>query len=340
MCTSIVVNRKKTIVGWNLDLLDMEYRVSSSGSGVFIEIFDEKEGWLPLFGANPEGDFVGMPTCWPYDERSECSGQGNSIIRLNIDLLLGRKTLPEIRETAENEPVYSEPGVTFMGALSDREGNVLHIVPGQGNLYYERPDHAVLTNFSPFKGDSEFHPWMGMDRYKTAEAMIREAGDGFDVADCFGILKAVSQEKCPTVVSMVYDVSGKTVYWCEQRDWDNILSVRFLKQEYIGCCGLDCETCEARLATVRGDDELRVRVAELWSELNGVRITPDMINCTGCRLPGVKTPFCGSICEICKCVADKPFETCGNCPEMDTCKKLEMITGRNRSALENLKMMR
>ncbi|MBQ7600314.1 MAG: DUF3795 domain-containing protein [Clostridia bacterium] len=116
--------------------------------------------------------------------------------------------------------------------------------------------------------------------------------------------------------------------------------MRFLKQEYIGCCGLDCETCEARLATVRGDDELRVRVAELWSELNGVRITPDMINCTGCRLPGVKTPFCGSICVIRKCVADKPFETCGNCPEMDTCEKLEMIMGRNRSALENLKMMR
>ena len=28
MCTSIVVNKNKTIVGWNLDLLDMEYRVS------------------------------------------------------------------------------------------------------------------------------------------------------------------------------------------------------------------------------------------------------------------------------------------------------------------------
>ena len=38
MCTSIVVNKNKTIVGWNLDLLDMEYRVrpadGSSGYGV------------------------------------------------------------------------------------------------------------------------------------------------------------------------------------------------------------------------------------------------------------------------------------------------------------------
>lgn len=27
MCTSIVINRKKTIVGFNLDILNMEYRV-------------------------------------------------------------------------------------------------------------------------------------------------------------------------------------------------------------------------------------------------------------------------------------------------------------------------
>ncbi len=27
MCTSIIHNGKKTIVGWNLDILDMEYKV-------------------------------------------------------------------------------------------------------------------------------------------------------------------------------------------------------------------------------------------------------------------------------------------------------------------------
>ena len=71
MCTSIAVNRKKTIIGWNLDILDMEYRVRPTEEGVYIEINDEKEGWLPLFGANARGDFVGMPTCWPYDRRSD-----------------------------------------------------------------------------------------------------------------------------------------------------------------------------------------------------------------------------------------------------------------------------
>ena len=222
MCTSIVVNRKKTIVGWNLDILDMEYRVRPNEDGVYIEINDAKEGWMPLFGANRRGDFVGMPTCWPADKRSDPVGPGENVIMLDIDLLLQKKTLKEIREIAEKGPVYSIPGLTFMSALSDCEGNVLHIIPGQGIKYYEKPDHAILTNFSPFKQDSETHPWMGWDRYHKAEDMLKDATEDFDVENCFEILKAVAQEVCPTVVSMVYDVDEKTVYWCENRNWDKI----------------------------------------------------------------------------------------------------------------------
>ena len=227
MCTSIVVNRNKTIVGWNLDLLDMEHRVRPSEDGVFIEINDPKEGWLPLFGANTRGYFVGMPTCWPFDDRSDPAGDAENIIRLDISLLLREKTLQEIRAIAESRPVAREPGITFMGALSDREGNVLYVVPGQGSLYYERPDHKVMTNFSPFKQDAETHPWMGWDRYQKAESMLRGGNEDFGVKDCFEILRAVSQEVCPTVVSMVYDVTENTVWWCENREWADIRQHQF-----------------------------------------------------------------------------------------------------------------
>ena len=222
MCTSIAVNRKKTIIGWNLDLLDMEHRVRPAPEGVYIEINDAKEGWMPLFGANARGDFVGMPTCWPYDPRSDPAAGSEHIILLDVGLLLQKKTLGEVRAIAAARPVCSEPGVTFMGALSDAAGNVLHIVPGQGCRYYEKPDHAVLTNFSPFKGDAERHPWMGLDRYQTAERMLSEPKEDFGVPDCFDVLRAVSQTVCPTVVSMVFDVGERTVYWCENREWDRI----------------------------------------------------------------------------------------------------------------------
>ena len=219
MCTSIIVNKKKTIIGWNLDILDMEHRVRTCDIGVFIEINDAKEGWLPLFGANSRGDFVGMPTCWPFDERSNPNGTGNNIIMLNIDLLLQKKTFQETKTIADKEKIFSVPGVTFMAALSDKNGNVLHIVPGQGTLYFEKPEYKIMTNFSPFKQDKEQHPWMGWDRYKKAESLLKNAADDFDVDDCFSVLKEVSQTVCPTVVSMVYDVTEKTVYWCENRQW-------------------------------------------------------------------------------------------------------------------------
>lgn len=223
MCTSIVANRNKTIIGWNLDILDMEHKVVVEDDKVYIAINDKTEGWMPLFGANSNGDFVAMPTCWPFDARSNpVSPDCNNIIMLDIDLLLGRKTFEEVRSIAENQPIYSVFGNTFMAQLSDAGGNVLQIIPGQGYKYIAKPDYAVLTNFSPLKGDSEMHPWMGLDRYKTAVDMLEAADDDFDVRDCFRILRAVSQTVCPTVVSMVFDVEEKTVYWCENREWDKV----------------------------------------------------------------------------------------------------------------------
>lgn len=76
-------------------------------------------------------------------------------------------------------------------------------------------------------------------------------------------------------------------------------------KEYISYCGLNCETCNARLATIFNDDALREAVAALWSKLNDAEITPDMINCTGCRIPGAKTPYCDSICPIRQCAVKK-----------------------------------
>ena len=57
--------------------------------------------------------------------------------------------------------------------------------------------------------------------------MLKGAADDFDVSDCFEILRAVSQEVCPTVISMVFDVTEIRVYWCENRQWDNIQEKAF-----------------------------------------------------------------------------------------------------------------
>lgn len=54
-------------------------------------------------------------------------------------------------------------------------------------------------------------------------------------------------------------------------------------KKLIAYCGLDCENCDARKATLKNDDALREKTARLWSKMNGEKILPEMINCEGCR---------------------------------------------------------
>ena len=105
----------------------------------------------------------------------------------------------------------------------------------------------------------------------------------------------------------------------------------------IAYCGLDCEKCDAYLATVNDDQKLREKTAKLWAELNQAPILPEHINCQGCRVEGIKTMFCDSMCEIRKCALKKGVGTCGDCPELEGCPIVGAILENNPSALKNLK---
>lgn len=108
-------------------------------------------------------------------------------------------------------------------------------------------------------------------------------------------------------------------------------------KDLIGFCGLDCELCQAYIATINDDDELREEVAKHWSELNNVEISPEMINCMGCRVEGVKTPFCDFMCPIRQCALENNYDTCADCDKMEGCEKLVMIFENNDTAYKNLK---
>ena len=105
----------------------------------------------------------------------------------------------------------------------------------------------------------------------------------------------------------------------------------------IAYCGLNCEKCDAYLATIHDDQVLREKTAQLWAELNQAPILPEHINCQGCRVEGVKTVFCDSLCEIRQCALKKGVSTCGDCPELENCQIVGAVISNNPEALENLK---
>ena len=108
-------------------------------------------------------------------------------------------------------------------------------------------------------------------------------------------------------------------------------------KQLIAICGLDCSKCDAYVATKNNDQALREKTAKYWSELNHVTILPEHINCEGCRMDGVKTVYCSSMCEISKCAVAKGYTTCGDCSEKDSCPKVGAIWQHNPQAKENLK---
>lgn len=108
-------------------------------------------------------------------------------------------------------------------------------------------------------------------------------------------------------------------------------------KDMIGYCGLDCEKCDAYIATVHDDQALRVKTAKLWAELNNAPILPEHINCEGCRKNRAKTGFCAHLCAIRKCALQKGVSTCGDCSELESCSTVRGVLENNPSAAENLK---
>ena len=104
--------------------------------------------------------------------------------------------------------------------------------------------------------------------------------------------------------------------------------------QLIACCGLDCEFCDARIATLTNNNALREKTAALWTKLNGVTITPEMINCTGCRVDGAKTPFCDKLCSVHNCVREKRLDTCADCAQI----RSFILPGGNISEIDSLEV--
>ncbi len=108
-------------------------------------------------------------------------------------------------------------------------------------------------------------------------------------------------------------------------------------KDLIACCGLDCEKCDARIATVKNDNELREKTARKWSEMNNTaEITAQTINCMGCRTDGPKFAYCNYYCEIRKCVNEKGFNTCGDCKALDSCQIVGAVFKNAPEARKNL----
>ena len=90
------------------------------------------------------------------------------------------------------------------------------------------------------------------------------------------------------------------------------------------CCGLDCESCDAFVATATHDNRLRVQVAQSWSRIYGREILPEEVFCHGCGAEGTEGIFCQSMCRIRPCCREKGLDTCARCKDFP-CPELKAV---------------
>lgn len=230
MCTSIVVNKSKTLVGFNFDNPGWKYHIVTKNKAFYVSLLVGKL-WEPCFGCNARGDFVNLPAMNPgVKEGYYRPGSGLFYIdKINLDLLLEKISFQQLVDIVKTNPIYNEKRCSLQSQDSDENGNILQIFPGLGYKIIEKPAYSVLTNFQLMQEEKSHHPWAGVDRYEKANARLKEAKDDFSASDLMALLQEVAQQSggAPTAVSFVYDVESKTVTYCENRRYDDIRTLVF-----------------------------------------------------------------------------------------------------------------
>lgn len=107
----------------------------------------------------------------------------------------------------------------------------------------------------------------------------------------------------------------------------------------IAYCGLDCAECPARIALIDDDDALRAKTAESWTKAFGFQFSKEMINCTGCKEPGVKIGHCAE-CGLRACGQAKGVADCGACADYSGCAKIKAFIAQAPEVKANLERAR
>lgn len=83
----------------------------------------------------------------------------------------------------------------------------------------------------------------------------------------------------------------------------------------VGCCGMDCDGCEARAATARRDNAALAKIAAAQESRMGASfILPSRMRCSGCLAPGEKSAACSG-CAVRECALANHLPHCGFCPD-------------------------
>lgn len=103
-------------------------------------------------------------------------------------------------------------------------------------------------------------------------------------------------------------------------------------------CGINCQECEAFIATQTDDVDVLKRHQQNFLEQFGKELSLEELKCDGCQSQGRQISFCG-ICEIRLCSQQNGYVNCAECTDFP-CPKGSFIWKEDSVSLANLNSLR
>ena len=110
--------------------------------------------------------------------------------------------------------------------------------------------------------------------------------------------------------------------------------------DYLGACGIYCETCDIRVAGKTGDRAAQGRIANWIVENCDTECAPEQIRCGGCW--GPRATHWSDDCKVMLCATSRGVKLCTDCSKYPDCDTLESFYrgGDYESARNTLRRIR
>ncbi len=106
----------------------------------------------------------------------------------------------------------------------------------------------------------------------------------------------------------------------------------------IAPCGIDCQVCDAYIATQTDNSAMREKMAQNYKEQYNKDIDPETLYCDGCVSDGRHIGFC-NVCQIRSCAFAREYQTCAECTDFP-CEKGSFIWTENSKSKATLEALR
>lgn len=230
MCTAFVNKGQDILFGYNLDIDPAEWKWSlireKSLFSVGIKI---KSALYYTHGVNSKGNFACLPYMNGENPNSVTGGKNQYRIDLLCDRYIsGRFSFGELDGIVRTKKTTNAKNACLHSLIADGNGRAIIIEPTFG--WREASEkYTVLTNFPVIPELSDYsNPFYGKDRYDFVTSVLQGASEDFSVLDGMKLLEKVSTDgQWGTRLSFVYSRNENAVYYCLDRDFDNIEKWQF-----------------------------------------------------------------------------------------------------------------